>query len=89
MSLHDLSWYPTCVQSFSPVPFTVFELQGLKLNNDDDDDDDDDKKKKKKEEEEEEELQKRTFFNISYVPHANNMYLRHSYPVVVKDVDSH
>ena len=33
MPLHDPSWYPTCVQSFSPVPFTVFELQGLKLNN--------------------------------------------------------
>ena len=36
MPLHDLSrlsWYLTCVQSFSPVPFTVFELQGLKLEN--------------------------------------------------------
>ena len=33
MPLHDPSWYPTCVQSFSPVPLTVFELQGLKLNN--------------------------------------------------------
>ena len=43
----------------------------------------------------EEELEKRSFFSISYVPHANfvilyaNMYLRHSYPVVVKDVYSH
>ena len=33
MPLHDPSWYPTCVQSFSPVSFTVFELQGLKLKN--------------------------------------------------------
>ena len=33
MPLHDPSWYPTCVQRFSPVPFTVFELQGLKLKN--------------------------------------------------------
>ena len=23
---------PTCVQNFRPVPFTVFEIQGLKLN---------------------------------------------------------
>ena len=30
--LHNWSWYPTCVQSFSPVPFTVFDLQGLKPN---------------------------------------------------------
>ena len=33
MPLHDPSWYLTCVQRFSPVPLTVFELQGLKLKN--------------------------------------------------------
>ena len=23
------SWYPTCVQSFSPIPFTVFGVTGI------------------------------------------------------------
>ena len=31
--LHDPSWNLTCVQSFRFVLLTVFELQGLKLNN--------------------------------------------------------
>ena len=49
MPLHDPSWYPTCVQSFSPVSFTVFELQGLKLkNNNNNNNNNDDNKKKKK-----------------------------------------
>ena len=48
MPLHDPSWYPTCVQSFSPVPFTVFELQGLKLKNNNNNNNNDDNKKKKK-----------------------------------------
>ena len=33
MLLHIPSWNPTCVQSFRFVLFTVFELQGSKLNN--------------------------------------------------------
>ena len=37
-SLHIWVLDPTCVQNFRPVPLTVFEIQGLKLN----------KKKKKK-----------------------------------------
>ena len=38
-SLHIWVLDPTCVQNFRPVALTVFEIQGLKLNN---------KKKKKK-----------------------------------------
>ena len=45
------------MQNFRPVPLTVFEIQGLKLN----------KKKKKKEAEAEEELEKWTFCHISLV----------------------
>ena len=37
-SLHVMSSDSTCLQNFRPVPLTVFEIQGLKLN----------KKKKKK-----------------------------------------
>ena len=32
MCLHDPSWNPTCVQSFRFELFTVFEIQGSKLN---------------------------------------------------------
>ena len=32
-SLHIWVLDPTCVQSFRPVPLTVFEIQGLKMNN--------------------------------------------------------
>ena len=32
-SLHIWVLDPTCVQNFRPVPLTVFEIQGLKLNN--------------------------------------------------------
>ena len=77
MPLHDLSWYPTCVQSFSPVPFTVFELQGLKLKNNNNNN-------------------KNCTNELSLIFHTSPIqilsyyrYLRHSYPVVVKDVDSH
>ena len=33
MQLHVPSWNLTCVQSFRSVLSTVFEIQGLKLNN--------------------------------------------------------
>ena len=76
MPLHDLLWYPTCVQGFSPVPFTVFELQGLKLKNNNNN--------------------KNCTNEFSLIFHTSPTqilsyyrYLRHSYPVVVKDVDSH
>ena len=42
---------PTCVQNFKPVPLTVFEIQGLKLNNN--------------KQEKAEELEKWTFCHIS------------------------
>ena len=32
-SMHIWVLYPTCVQNFRPVPLTVFEIQGMKLNN--------------------------------------------------------
>ena len=32
-SLHIWVLDPTCVQNFRPVALTVFEIQGLKLNN--------------------------------------------------------
>ena len=37
-SLHVESSDPTCIQNFRPVPYTVFEILGLKLkkNNDND-----------------------------------------------------
>ena len=34
--LHIWVLNPTCVQNFRPVPLTVFEIQGLKLNNNND-----------------------------------------------------
>ena len=83
MPLHDLSWYPTCVQSFSPVPLTVFELQGLKLNNNNNNNNNNEKKKNCKDE-------------LSLIFHTFPMqilyyfrHLTHSYPVVVKDMDFH
>ena len=38
-SLHVRLSDPTCVQSFRPVPFTVFEIQGFKLKNKNDNND--------------------------------------------------
>ena len=35
-SLHVGSLDPTCVQYFTPVPLTVFEIQGFKLKNEND-----------------------------------------------------
>ena len=88
MPLHHPSWYPTCVQSFSPVPFTVFELQGLKLKNNNNNNNNNKKKKKNCKNE------LRLIFHTS--PMQILSYYRqtcisdiHSYPVVVKDVDSH
>ena len=42
-SLHVRSSDPTCVQNCTPVPLTVFEIQGFKLKNKNDNND---KKKK-------------------------------------------
>ena len=39
-SMHVGSSDPTCVQNFSPVPLTVFEIQGFKLKNKNNNDDD-------------------------------------------------
>ena len=87
MPLHDPSWYPTCVQSFSPVPSTVFELQGLKL-----------KKKNNNNNNNNNEKKKNCKNELCLIFHTSSMqilsYFRqtcisHSYPVVVKNVDSH
>ena len=58
----------TYVQSFSPVRYTVFELQGLKLNNNNNN---------------------KTFSLRPPCEFCHISKLRHRYPVVVKDVDSH
>ena len=73
MPLHD----PTCVQSFSPVPLTVFELQGLKLNNNNNNNNE--KNKNCKDE----------TSPMQILSYSRQTCISHSYPVVVKDVDFH
>ena len=45
-SLHIWVLDPTCVQTFRPVPLTVFEIQGLKLNNNNNNNNNNKKQKK-------------------------------------------
>ena len=52
--LHIWVLDPTCVQNFRPVPLTVFEIQGLKLN-----------KKKKKKKKKKQKNWRNGFFAIS------------------------
>ena len=48
MLLHDLSWIPIIMQSFTPVSCLVFEMRLSKLNNNNNNNNNDNKKKKKK-----------------------------------------
>ena len=83
MWLHDPSCNPTCVQSFRFELFTVFEIQGSKLNK---------KKKKKKQKNWENELHicyifivSDAIFTIFYV----HMYVAHSYHSAATELNSH